>query len=373
MPLDNRESELKEWKRKEAEKAILRIELSNPSLKKEDVQNQTPNFLYKLKKIFTGVATKNSVTVSPKKETVNSKPAAEIPQPKIIAPEPAHKMFYQNPTLKAKPVVTEVANLKNTVPSRPIMNNWPSTLPVVKPEIKNEIKPQLKFEPQPSKKQKDIELKPIAEGKKPILNEPNFQPAKNNFDINLIPADSAKNISDKKNIKNFFVIILITILFCAGVYVPLYSVANKKENTAKQLEKETENVITETKKIRASSQEINAFVDILQEIKKIIEGHVYAEKIFVFLETNTLKTVYYSNLQFNYDAKTINLIANAKDYHALAEQILVFQNLDMIEKVDISAVTLGKAEPVATAETAKPRLVTFNLSLKIKPDFLLKK
>lgn len=366
MPVGNRESELKEWKKKEAEKATLRLELSNPSLKKEIVPEKAPNFWFKLKKIFSILKFKKLASLPAKKE-IKKELEPEIYHSKQVHPEPIQKVFYQNPIVKEKPK-EEILNLKKSEPPAPVNKIDGHLFSIkIKPEVKTEFKKEIAV--------KEIKIEPKEEIKKPVLSVPNLQPLKNSFDINLIPENiDALNIN-KIIIRKFFLILLITLLICGGIYAPLYLEAKNRENTAKELEKITQDVINETKAVRESSQETNNFIDILKEIKKIIEGHIYLEKIFTFLETNTLKTVYYSNLQFNYESGTINLVANAKDYHALAEQILIFQTLgDVIERVDVSSVALEKKEETQDEDLKnKERLVTFNLSLKIKSELLLKK
>lgn len=379
MPLDSRDIELKEWKKKQAEKSSVRLELSNPSLKKQNDPKGTDGFLTKVKKIWQGFFDKKD-NDSPIKKNI-SQPLAniEIPRQQTVNPEPTRKIFYQNSASKNldKDHETETKVTENIKLDTNNSKSWAS---IMRPQIKEEIKPEIKFkniEPKISNEinsssfNKKEDIKNVS-----YANVSNFEAVKNNFDINLMPVDSEKMISDKMVIKKIIIILLLTFLVSFGVYMPLMLMARNRENTVKNLETATEDVVNKINTVRNNNKEVEDFLAILQETKNILENHIYIEKIFIFLEQNTLKTIYYDNLKFDYEAGTINLIVNAKDYHALAEQILIFQNLkEIVEKVDISAVALEKQKKDKESETEenKERLVTFNLSLKIKPDFLFKK
>lgn len=91
--------------------------------------------------------------------------------------------------------------------------------------------------------------------------------------------------------------------------------------------------------------------------KKLISEHGYLSRLFVFLESNTLKNV--SLTSFGYSGSSeVQLSGVAKNYTSVANQAEAFKNDPNVESVDISSLSLGEGG-----------IVSFEVKIEFIPSF----
>ncbi len=111
----------------------------------------------------------------------------------------------------------------------------------------------------------------------------------------------------------------------------------------------------------------------LLKLNKKLDTHIWAHKIFDFLEANTVSGVYYESI--NMDTFSNGLVLNgvALDYTAAAQQILVFnQDKKNILKVDLSNIAKRKEvlDDKDKKNSTEPReLIYFSLDILLDYNF----
>jgi len=73
----------------------------------------------------------------------------------------------------------------------------------------------------------------------------------------------------------------------------------------------------------------------LNNIKKLLDSHTNASKIFDLLEKNTKPQIYYFSLNLSLAGKNIELDGSAPSFGVLAEQLEVFKQIPEIQKVSL--------------------------------------
>lgn len=89
-------------------------------------------------------------------------------------------------------------------------------------------------------------------------------------------------------------------------------------------------------------EEFIAFYSQIENLKMLISKHVYASKVFPFLETNTRKDVAYNSMDLDITTMTASFGGIAANYESLASQLDIFKNLPEVKDVLISGATAGQ-------------------------------
>lgn len=89
-------------------------------------------------------------------------------------------------------------------------------------------------------------------------------------------------------------------------------------------------------------------IDQVLELSRRIEAggvalgsHIFPSNIFEFLESATLPQVRFMSFGYSFDAKRVDLSAEAASYATLARQIRVLEGRKEVEKVDFGGLALG--------------------------------
>lgn len=89
-------------------------------------------------------------------------------------------------------------------------------------------------------------------------------------------------------------------------------------------------------------------IDQVLELSRRIEAaqtalgnHIFPSNIFEFLESATLPQVRFTSFGYSFDAKRVDLNAEAASYATLARQIRVLEGRKEVEKVDFGGLSLG--------------------------------
>jgi hypothetical protein len=79
----------------------------------------------------------------------------------------------------------------------------------------------------------------------------------------------------------------------------------------------------------------------LRSLREILTNHVYASKIFAWLESLTHKQVSFSNTSMEFKGSRISIKGLAASHEVLAEQIIIFENDSNIVKVEVQSIQIG--------------------------------
>lgn len=89
-------------------------------------------------------------------------------------------------------------------------------------------------------------------------------------------------------------------------------------------------------------------IDQVLELSRRIEAgraalgkHIFPSNVFEFLESATLPQVRFTSFGYSFDAKRVDLNAEAASYAILARQIRVLEARKEVEKVDFGGLSLG--------------------------------
>lgn len=158
----------------------------------------------------------------------------------------------------------------------------------------------------------------------------------------------------------FFLVSLIffflTVFGSGGVLVFRYA-ANQK---IAGLEKERETLTGELR-----PHLIDQALDIslrLEAGRAILGKHIFSSNVFEFLEANTLPQVRFISFGYSFDARRVDVNAEAASYATLARQIRVLESRKEVEKVDFGGLSLGEKG-----------LVNFKISIIFQEDLFYRR
>lgn len=97
----------------------------------------------------------------------------------------------------------------------------------------------------------------------------------------------------------------------------------------------------------------------IQDVKKLLEIHIYPSRLFKMLEELTLVKVQWTQFGADLSESKISPRGKAYTYSDLAKQIVVLENDPRIQKVETSRIVLGETGGV-----------DFNMVLKFVPELL---
>ncbi|MBT4403017.1 hypothetical protein HOC90_04210 [Candidatus Falkowbacteria bacterium] len=186
---------------------------------------------------------------------------------------------------------------------------------------------------------------------------------KNNNDINFVLEEysGALKVKMLRNV-SFFLIVIISLLFTA-FFFQVFLDYRKSE-----LEKKRKIFIFENQKMRSMIEDNLKYMKNaekmnlkFEKIDALLGKHIYWSNLFKFLESNTLKTVYYTTFESG-GVKQLNLKATTKSFEELSKQLEIFQRSSAIESVKIDFGSLAK-------DKDDVEHVKFDIMLKFKDDF----
>lgn len=79
----------------------------------------------------------------------------------------------------------------------------------------------------------------------------------------------------------------------------------------------------------------------IETARAALGGHIFPSNTFEFLESATLPQVRFTSFGYSFDAKRVDLNAEAASYATLARQIRVLEARKEVEKVDFGGLSLG--------------------------------
>ena len=182
-------------------------------------------------------------------------------------------------------------------------------------------------------------------------------------DINLIPREYRER---KERFKTIFSktggailsLVILSLLFYGGLF--LYQSKLKKNLEGIRSEIDTLN----NKRDAKIEKEIVDTDKRISLLKGLFQNHFYWSDLFKKIEELTIAEVYFSGAKFGFSLGKIeaSLGGGTTSYTNLARQIISFQEEPLVEKVQVSGISLDEE-----------RGVKFNLSIIISKNILLRK
>jgi len=240
--------------------------------------------------------------------------------------------------------------------------------------------------PTPEVKPAEINGKKEEEKKAPVVLEnkssgnfngnirPAFLPKRQEIEINLISGEGqVKELTPRAKI------LLLTAVTAGLVLIfgAIFFIIDAKVKGAMAEKVAVEGQITElNQKIKEASQNSKAVSELqpqLANLKKVLDAHPQARKLFDYLEANTALGVYYTDLGVEVENRQIDLEGVALDYNQAAQQFLIFnEDQKNIKEVELSGIS-KKEEQLTEAQKKRgetPRdLVSFSLKITLADDF----
>lgn len=100
----------------------------------------------------------------------------------------------------------------------------------------------------------------------------------------------------------------------------------------------------------------------LEAARAVLGKHIFSSNVFEFLESATLPQVRYTSFGYAFDARRVDLNAEAASYATLARQIRVLEARKEVEKVDFGGLSLGQGG-----------LVNFRISIVFHEDLFYRR
>lgn len=192
--------------------------------------------------------------------------------------------------------------------------------------------------------------------------------AEEHLDINLLSEEYTKTFAAGRQKEVFFWSLAVCALFLAAVYGTAHLWQQQSMNEVLR----AQSAAGETEKSIAAYQSLadedSALRRKVTAVKALLAKHISFKTFLEKLEAVTIPEVNYLNIAV---AQTggMTLAARAKDYTALARQLVVFsQKAPWLRELSLTAARMSGEGAVA-----KERTVTFDLSFKVDADaFLIK-
>jgi Tfp pilus assembly protein PilN len=238
----------------------------------------------------------------------------------------------------------------------------------------------------PEAKPAEINAKKEEEKKAPVILEnrsggnfngnirPAFLPKRQEIEINLISGEGqVKELTPRAKV-------LLLTAVTAGlilIFGVIFFIIDTKVKEAMAEKVTVESQITElNKKIKEAGQNSKAVSELqpqLNGLKKVLENHPQARKLFDYLEANTALGIYYTDLGVEVENGQVSLEGVALDYNQVAQQFLIFdEDQKNIKEVELSGIS-KKEEQLTEAQKKRgetPReLVSFSLKITLADDF----
>ncbi len=138
--------------------------------------------------------------------------------------------------------------------------------------------------------------------------------------VSLIPSEEQERHDPRHGFKQFAISVGIFILIVGVAMGYLGYHVYVDAQTVKKLDDQTEGYKNEVKSMESSVREAKLAQSRLQALSAILDNHKTAQKVFSFLEENTLPDVAFSSISLG-DNGSVLLAAQARTYEAYAAQI----------------------------------------------------
>lgn len=203
--------------------------------------------------------------------------------------------------------------------------------------------------------QKDLEKFKSTEWENPDILE-----------TNLIKGEVVSFFSWRKNLMIFLNTIILACLIISAIYGCLIYWQQGREKKVKVFNREFIELGSQIRQAEENIEEILIFQQKIKLAGILLDRHIYWTNFFSFLEDNIIADVYY--FDFSGDIKGhYNIAAMAKSFSAITQQIQVMKEDDRIVEVMVRGGDLSQANKEGQSGGVK-----FSLELSVDPKIFIK-
>ncbi len=171
------------------------------------------------------------------------------------------------------------------------------------------------------------------------------------------PSDTSFSSVASRNIP--FIGGVLLLLAAAGIALGLFVY---RSNLEARIEKIDLDIAGATESIDGNVlSQMNAFDHQVMNLKKILDSHREGRKLFLFLESHTLRQVIFEDLNVDVDAPTFSASGRAASYSILAKQVSHLESLPEVSNVSVSEIALSSEGGVK-----------FSLKAHLRPKLFIK-
>jgi len=154
--------------------------------------------------------------------------------------------------------------------------------------------------------------------------------------MEIIPKPKRKLPSLETFLLYFSILIFICTVF-ASFYLFYQEKTKKKEIS--QIEEKIS--VLEASEIKNAENEVLKYQEKISHFSDLIKEHLFYSKIFPYLEQKTLKKIYFSRMDLDFENSTILLSGQSSNFSVLAQQLEILKE-DPSLKAQLKEINLGK-------------------------------
>lgn len=215
---------------------------------------------------------------------------------------------------------------------------------------------------------KDISFTSIIDRLKRLRNSApglNNGESDNYSEVNFVSSDYV--IPPSKEIFKRIIILIVILFVCAIlVFLGYAAITIKEKNLLSQIsemEKEKEGLEAKIAEMKDAEERLLKLKSHINEVKNLVNNHIYWEKLFEALEKFTLSDVHYNTFDFDISGQ-LKLTAMAKNFDVLSEQLIVFNsNPEFFNSAEISSMNLEQDK-----DTGQIKGVSFSVVVNVNPN-----
>jgi hypothetical protein len=179
-------------------------------------------------------------------------------------------------------------------------------------------------------------------------------PTNVNLDVNLIPQETTT--SSFGSLWPQIGAVLGSALVIAALFISLGLGVTAKEKSVAEAQAATAATAARLLEKQLVVEEMGRAVQQVRSVTGLLDGHIYWNQYFTWLESVTLPEVYYTGFMGDVTG-TFTLSASARDYITLAQQLVVLRADPRVQQVS-----------VAEASRDSQGWVNFTMSLTVSPS-----
>jgi hypothetical protein len=214
--------------------------------------------------------------------------------------------------------------------------------------------------------------------KKIFASSNKFQSNQENLkvlEMDLIKDEVVISFDWREHLISLFLFLILAALLVGEAYYVLFLWGRSQEDyKAAYLKTEINQTTDKISQLKDVSNQAFNFKNKLATVQPIFKQHVYWSNFFNFLQTNTLKDVYFLNFKGGIDGD-YTLASKVKDYRAVESQLKAMRVNNNTLSATFSNENFDNASSSAglvSGNTVANPGASFDLNLKLKPEIFFK-
>ena len=138
-------------------------------------------------------------------------------------------------------------------------------------------------------------------------------------------------------------------------YIALFYLGNKASKTLWDLQDKISQVGTKDEKVIETQVLLDK--QKIDDFSALFADHQRASGLLKFLEENSHPKIWFNKLTLNLAESQVVLLGETSNFETLGQQIVIFQNQELVKSVEITDLAVGKTGRV-----------NFNISLSLDPQ-----